>query len=148
MFPKTDRRGGCYAMTASLSLRKYVFLVIKDSKNQKQRQHVHHNDFISYSDCDRTKIPAPAELSSTTCSWLQAEQNTKTPLELELKARHTVVTTSQSCSTTSRSGILDSGNAHTLPATGHGRGVSPKLDSDWFGAMAAGFSQKTQKERI
>ena len=75
-------------------------------------------------------------------------KNRKTPPELELKAGHTVVTTSQSRSTTSRSGILDSGNAHTLPATGHGRGVSPKLHSDWFGAMAAGFSQKTQKERI
>ena len=26
---------------------------------------------------DTTKIPAPAELSSTTCSWLQAEQERK-----------------------------------------------------------------------
>ena len=67
-------------------------------------------------------------------------KNRKTPLELELKAGHAVVT--------SRSGILDSGNAHTLPATGHGRGVSPKLHSDWFGAVAAGFVQKTLKERI
>ena len=69
-------------------------------------------------------------------------KNRKTPPELELKAGHTVVTTFQSRSTTSRSGILDSGNAHALPATRHGRGVSPELDTDWFGVMAAGFVQK------
>ena len=73
-------------------------------------------------------------------------KNRKTPPELELKAGHTVIATSQSLLMTSRSGILDSGNAHPLPATGHGRGVSPKLDSDWFGAMAAGLVQKTRKQ--
>ena len=140
MFQKTDRRD-CYAMTTSLSLRKHVFMVIKDSKNQKQRQHAHRTALLHpWVTGESRHQRSSLLLLALGC---RPSKNRKAPPELELKARHTVIATSQSLLMTSRSGILDSGNAHTLPATGHGRGVSPKLDSDWFGAMAAGFVQKT-----